>query len=197
MLCEKCQKKDANVSVQTMINGITESHHLCSECAQQEGLFYSGFGLENLSMANNIGKTLFNFPYSKLGHAQNNSDALLGTKMTCPHCNQSLSDFKQTGLFGCPQCYESFRGMIREMLDQVQGDHLHRDSRRITQDKSDSSDSPILVIEDKQETSEQTAQEKLKAELQEMIKQENYEQAAIIRDRIKELEKEDQVDESE
>ena len=35
MLCEKCGKRDARVKITRIINGVSETHHYCRECAEE------------------------------------------------------------------------------------------------------------------------------------------------------------------
>ena len=37
MLCEKCKQREATVHRQAIVNGVSHSEHLCSECAAKEG----------------------------------------------------------------------------------------------------------------------------------------------------------------
>lgn len=39
----------------------------------------------------------------------------------CPACRSSFADFKATGRFGCPDCYEAFRPQVRDLLPRVHG----------------------------------------------------------------------------
>lgn len=43
----------------------------------------------------------------------------------CKKCNTSLSDFYQTGLVGCPDCYIYFRGEIQKAIEEVQEGSFH------------------------------------------------------------------------
>ncbi|MGB4610445.1 MAG: hypothetical protein WBH77_07455 [Saccharofermentanales bacterium] len=175
MLCDKCQKNEANISVQTMVNGVAKTYHLCSECAQKQGLFQSGFDFENFPMANFLGKALFNFPFASLS----NQPATIGTNIKksvrCPGCGQDFSDLRKAGLFGCPECYTTFHDVIRSMLDQIHGGHIH-DAAQVVPEK----------IEFEQ-TQPLTEIEKLRSELQKKIQLEQYEEAALLRDKIKDL----------
>ena len=43
----------------------------------------------------------------------------------CKGCGTSLSQFMNTGMLGCPQCYYSFRDEITSALLQIQGSDVH------------------------------------------------------------------------
>ncbi|HHU53669.1 MAG TPA: hypothetical protein GXZ43_06315 [Clostridiaceae bacterium] len=175
MICDKCHKNEANISVKTMVNGIAENYYLCPECARKQGLFQSGFGFEKLPVSNFLGQALFNFPFASMS----NQPTSIGTKsnksVRCPGCGQDFADLRKTGLFGCPECYTTFHDLIRSMLDQIHGGHIHHVTQIASAD---------VVIE---EMKPLTEIEKLRSELQEKIKLEQYEEAALIRDKIKDL----------
>ncbi|HHT24972.1 MAG TPA: excinuclease ABC subunit B [Clostridiaceae bacterium] len=175
MLCEKCLKNEANISVKTMINGVVKTYQLCSECAQKQGLFQSGFGFENFPMSNYLGQALFNFPFSTLSSQPKTIGTKIKKSVCCPACGQKFADFKTTGLFGCPECYSTFHDVICSMLDQIHGGHIHN-ATQIAPDYIEVAESKPL-----------TEIEQLKSELKEKIQLEQYEEAAVLRDKIKEL----------
>jgi protein arginine kinase activator len=39
----------------------------------------------------------------------------------CEQCGFTQNDFKKHGRFGCPQCYETFKGMVEPMLGMHKG----------------------------------------------------------------------------
>ena len=84
------------------------------------------------------------------------------------------SDFRKSGRLGCPYCYEHFKDGLGQLLRAVQRNEQHvgkipsRESVRV------------------QKSTEIAA---LKQALDEAIGEERFEEAAKIRDRIKECEK--------
>ena len=45
----------------------------------------------------------------------------------CPTCRISFTTFKDTGRFGCPNCYEHFRAQLKDLLPRVHaGAYRHR-----------------------------------------------------------------------
>ncbi len=45
----------------------------------------------------------------------------------CPACRTSFAEFRQKGLFGCPECYENFAAAVRDLLPRVHaGAYQHR-----------------------------------------------------------------------
>ncbi len=43
----------------------------------------------------------------------------------CPRCKTSLSSFYQTGMLGCPDCYNAFEREIELALKKIQGRTFH------------------------------------------------------------------------
>lgn len=92
-------------------------------------------------------------------------------KRTCPHCHLRGSDFRKGGRLGCPRCYEAFREDLRPMLSAMHKGMVHkgkvpRGERRVM-------DAVSRV-------------EELRRALDAAIKREDYEEAARLRDRIRE-----------
>lgn len=44
----------------------------------------------------------------------------------CKSCKTKLSDFYETGMLGCPDCYKAFRLEIVSALKNVQGGRAHK-----------------------------------------------------------------------
>ncbi|NLM19690.1 MAG: excinuclease ABC subunit B [Clostridiaceae bacterium] len=175
MLCEKCLKNEANISVKTMINGVAKTYQLCSECAQKQGLFQPGFGFESFPMSNYLGQALFNFPFGSLSNQPKTIGTKIDKSVCCPACGQEFADFRKSGLFGCPECYSTFHDVICSMLDQIHGGHIHNVTQIVPHNIEVDKSEPLTEIE------------QLKSELKEKIQLEQYEEAAVIRDKIKEL----------
>lgn len=91
----------------------------------------------------------------------------------CPVCGTTVSDFKRTGKLGCGECYKTFRPVMAEALKQI-----HSNSRHSGKIPSRSSDD----LKKKREL------ESLKAELQMAVKNEDYENAAKLHKKIREME---------
>lgn len=86
-----------------------------------------------------------------------------------------------TGKFGCENCYESFSEKINYLLKNLHGTskHIGRKPKYIKENK-------IEVKENKKEENELI---ELNKKLKKAIKDERYEDAAKIRDEIKNFEK--------
>lgn len=91
----------------------------------------------------------------------------------CKKCGYTLEDYSKTGMFGCEECYNTFEETLDELFLK-----LHGKNRHIVQNKK-------LTKTKEEKLSEKI--EDLKAEIQKLISEEKYEEAAVIRDKIKKL----------
>ena len=92
----------------------------------------------------------------------------------CPVCGMSWQRFRQTGLMGCPHDYEVFEGRLLPLLKRAQegaGQHAGKVPVALRQS------SPVHEV----------LSLRLRRELQHALDAENYEQAARLRDQLKNL----------
>lgn len=85
-------------------------------------------------------------------------------QLKCKQCGLEFDDFLHTGNFGCNSCYDEFESVV----DPILKNNIPNDDK-ISQGKSEIDD--------------------LKEELKKAIKDERYEDAAKLRDKIKKIEK--------
>lgn len=93
----------------------------------------------------------------------------------CNHCGLKFSEFKTKGWLGCPACYHSFESEIDSLLVQVHGSTIHKGKKYAGL----TGNSAAATTEIK----------RLRHELANAIKNEEFEQAAMIRDAIHNLNK--------
>ena len=93
--------------------------------------------------------------------------------LTCPNCGMSYADFQQTGKIGCSVCYGTFRRQLEPLLRRIHGTSTH--SGKIPRRSGG-------TLELKQEI------KRLRGELKEKVAQEEYEEAARLRDEVRALE---------
>ena len=161
MLCEKCLKRPATVHMQQYVNGQVTQIHLCQECAAQPD--------SPLSFEQFLHGLLDMFS----GMQENVSQQKPETNYRCPVCGLSLEDFKRTGKLGCAECYQSFRREMDPILKNIQGGNRHEG--KYPQKAG-------AGLHNRRQI------EKLRLELTKAIEEEEYENAANLRDRIRELE---------
>ena len=180
MLCDRCQKRDAKILYTEIINGMKKEQHLCEECATD----YTSFQMEkplmnsDLTLGDLLSTLLDSYTASdkkKPGEAP--------PSVTCSSCGTTYEEFIQKGRFGCSECYRCFNGQLGKTLKSIQGAELHTGKRP----KGFVTATVNRAYKDISES------EKLGILLQEAIEKEEFEEAARLRDLIKQLKKEEQA----
>lgn len=168
MLCQSCHKKQATAHIKTIVNGELTRYELCPECAHKLGYdnLFNGF----------IG-SLDGFLGSLFGTSP--AAEPLPEEKRCPGCGESFSDIMRTGRVGCAQCYEIFYDRMAPSIQRIHGNTTHTG-------KLPSGASPKKRM--------QNELQKAKEELKSAIEAQRFEEAAKLRDRIREMKDEVEKD---
>ena len=158
MNCEKCHKAHATYHLTAIENGAKREDHLCEECARQAGV-----GIKFNLTINDVLGTLAE-PAAKVSKA---------SLLKCPECGITYADFKTKARLGCANDYEVFRGELLKLLEKIHGATAHTGKTPQTVDAQVRKENELM---------------RLKRDLDSMVKNENFEKAAEIRDRIRTLE---------
>lgn len=161
--CERCKGEQATVHLTSIENGKKREAHLCGECANV-------YGADALSMS--LSQLLAKDPPKKKTTMIRRSPRQ--RKDACPECGITLAKIRDIHRLGCPNDYEFFGSDILKVLDQYHGSTEHKGKR------------PGMSERSKKEAE----LGRLLKYLDELVKQEKYEEAAKLRDRIRQLEKE-------
>lgn len=184
MKCKNCGKNEANFRYTKIVNGEKQELILCDECAKKLGLDDWNFD--------------FNMPIdfsSFLGDFWNDDDNLFlnpftnKNEMKCLNCGMTFDEFLNKGKFGCSNCYSTFESKLDEVMKQIHGAKKHIGRRAKKLEISDTSNTESNNKEEEKKSSKHEKLKDLKAKLKEAIREEKYEDAAKLRDEIKELEK--------
>ncbi|MBI5124213.1 MAG: UvrB/UvrC motif-containing protein [Candidatus Omnitrophica bacterium] len=161
MLCDICGKKEATVHLTEIINNQVTKLHLCEDCAREKGAeMEEHFGLSDLLAGlTEIGATV---------------EPEVTEAIKCPNCGFTYSDFRRIGRFGCSDSYEAFKKHLAPLLKRIHGADRHIGKI------------PLRAGRGAKDT--KTLQD-LKMSLEKAIQTEEFEEAARLRDKIKELEK--------
>lgn len=163
MLCDICAKNQATVHLTEIIDEQMNELHLCEECAHQKSIqMEQQFGLSDLLG----GLVEFEKP------AQEKEAA--GALIKCANCAFTYADFKKIGRLGCSECYSAFKKYLTPLLKKIHGSNLHFGK------------SPAKIFKVPAKGADL---QELRYRLQKAIETEAFEEAAKIRDQIKELEK--------
>ena len=157
MLCQLCGKKVATVCIMLDINGEKHRQYICEDCANERKLKENPSPEVLLSFMNEIKKM-----------EQSGLLATHNIDVVCADCGMSYKEFLKTKRLGCAQCYNAFETQLKKIFEKISKPEIEN-----TVEKHTSIYTGEIL--------------KLHMKLKKCVENEDYEQAAIIRDRINEL----------
>jgi protein arginine kinase activator len=169
MKCEICGARKAVIHIQQVAGKERIDLHLCEECAVERGIVGAGSAGGGKEQRIEISIS------SLLNGLVDVRDLKGAAEKVCPGCGSKWESIRKRGKVGCAECYGVFGREMRGMLEKLGAhgtNHRGKLPRRLRTYKKYLVD----VV-------------KLKEGLKEALKREDYEKAARIRDRIRELEK--------
>ncbi|UKS25624.1 UvrB/UvrC motif-containing protein [Paenibacillus sp. HWE-109] len=165
MVCQECGKRPATLHFTKIINGDKNEFHICENCAREKGEMIpgtsNGFSIHNLLSG------LLDFEPSSLSAAKSQA-------IRCENCGLTYSQFSKLGRFGCGSCYQSFSEKLDPLFKRVHGNIVH--VGKVPKRSGG-------IIQCKREV------DTLKKDMMACIEAEEFEEAAKIRDQIREIEK--------
>lgn len=173
MQCENCSQRPASVHQTVIVNGQKQESHLCEVCAQEKGalggMMASGaFSFPNLSIAQLLSSFL-----GKEMPTSPTMPARQRTEPSCRHCGMTYSQFADSGRLGCSQCYDDLEPYLTPLIKRIHGTtgHTGKAPKRTGG-----------IVRRKREL------EALRQQLVQAVAQEQYEEAARLRDVVKRME---------
>lgn len=162
MLCQNCQKNEANMHMKRIINGSATEVHFCSDCARSLG-YGDSFGSFGLGFSD-----LFS---DLLGRSEKTLSG--SSTLRCSLCGKSFSDIAESGRVGCAECYVTFYDKLLPTLRKIHGKTTHQG--KAPENFSETVQMPQVDVND------------LKEQLKLAIEREDFELAAQLRDEINAL----------
>ena len=165
MVCDSCKQQQATVHLTEIVNEQMTELHLCETCANQKGSqVESQFGLADMLVGlSDFGKPTEAEPESA-GKA-------------CPNCGMTYEDFRKVGRLGCSECYTTFRKSLGSLLKRIHGSTHHLGK------------TPARLIKPSHKSKTELGE--LKKRLERDIDMEEFEEAAHLRDMIREVEQQE------
>lgn len=164
MKCDFCDKK-ATVFLTQLVEGQMKKACLCDACAKERGVTDpTGFSLADMllgGLSGGVGAT-----------AANSSAMSSGSGKKCLTCGFTMDDLKRVRRFGCSDCYATFSGEVTQMLRG-----LHKGTSHIGKIPEG-----LMAAQFRNQRIEE-----LRSRLDQAIAAESYEEAAGIRDEIRNL----------
>ncbi|OQA56687.1 MAG: UvrB/uvrC motif protein [Candidatus Omnitrophica bacterium ADurb.Bin277] len=161
MICNICGAREASIHLTEIVNGQMAEVHICEQCAEEKGTDFKTYF--------NFGDILTGFTgIEKLPEKPGKKTVLL-----CKNCGMTYEDFSKQGRLGCAQCYTAFQKPLETVIRQVQrsGCHAGKKPSRISKDVCSAHDL-----------------RQLQERLRKCIQSEAFEEAARVRDEIKQIE---------
>jgi protein arginine kinase activator len=158
--CDLCGKA-ATVHLTQIVKNQIQKVDLCEECAQSKGVTDP----EGFSLADLLAKSF-------AGPAEESDTADTGN-LICEQCGSSSRDFKKSGRLGCAACYDALKPMLEPLIAGLHKDTTHKGKVPGRQFRDLS---VRLTLRRELENVER--------ELQDAVKQENFEAAARCRDQL-------------
>ncbi len=164
MKCDFCDQK-ATVFLTQLVEGQMKKVCLCDNCAKERGVTDpTGFSLADLLLGG--------LPGGPGTVSPSVSAVTPGNGKKCVTCGFTLDDLKRVRRFGCSDCYATFSDEVAQM---VRG--MHKGTSHIGKVPEG-----LMAVQFRNQRIEE-----LRSRLEQAITSESYEEAAGIRDEIRNL----------
>jgi protein arginine kinase activator len=164
MQCQICSKRAATIHLTEINDGVRTEMHICERCATEQGIAAQS-------------QISINELLSNLLAAQPTDDELFGPgeqESSCPHCGFTLDRLRKEGTLGCPHDYEFFEKALLPLIEKA------HDGK--------TSHSGKIPSKTPRDTKKLLERSNLQQQLDDAVKNEDYELAAKLRDQMKGLE---------
>ena len=167
--CELCGEEPATMHLLRVVDGTVSHTHLCAHCAegvaeQTEGL---ALVLAVPSVLRGLSKKSSGAQEEAAGPASADRE-----ESFCGVCGTTLSDLKESGMVGCPDCYRVFAEYLETTVRREAEPVEHLGKVPVRGPESDSLRHEMMRLE---------------RMLRELVAHERFEEAAGVRDRLAEL----------
>ncbi len=159
MKCQKCTKAATLHITEIITEEQIEELHLCEECAHKY--------LYEPQLKSNGSKPSL----PSLEDLEGGEPELMSRE--CQICGIKFVDFRNTGRLGCPHDYVEFREELTPLLENIHGETKHCGKSPRRQPQTQQMQNELI---------------QLRKQLLQAVNKEAYEEAAKIRDRIRQLE---------
>lgn len=164
MKCQHCNHNEATTHIKKNVNGNVTEMHLCSDCARELGV------MEEFSPESFFNDTFFGNFLSAGVPAMN----ILSGIDHCEYCGSTFNDIVKSGRVGCANCYSKFEDRLQPTITKMHGNAKHIGKN-------------VTYTEEKEAEPEISELDKLKNDLKLAIKEQRFEDAAVLRDKINEM----------
>ena len=171
--CDVCQSKEAEVFLTQIVGGKMQKVNLCKACSKDRGVDDpTGFALTELLSGLGTTTVTEQPPVVHGGSSVAGETTTTVTAAKCPVCNFTQADLKKTGRLGCSECYQTFSESLGSLLKAMHKGTHHTGKM------------PATLARRKEVTERMKT---LQDDLQKAVRDEDYENAASLRDQIRKL----------
>lgn len=161
MLCDICGKNQATVHLTEIVDQQMTELHLCEDCANQKSeQMEQQFGLSDL--------------LAGLAETSKPAQEKEEIALKCKKCGLTYVEFKKIGRLGCSECYNAFKKYLGPLLKRIHGSNRHLGKSPLKETKAVKKGMDLPALRER---------------LQKAVDSEEFEEAARLRDQIKELER--------
>ena len=187
MLCQICKAKPATIHIQEIMNGETNTLHICAECASKRNIAEGKANSHFHEMLERLTQAIANSADLKLADLfePNKTQEEEETKdLECTVCGTTFQSWKKTGKLGCAACYEQFAQLLSPEFPLVHHGSVH--CGKTPPETVEQWQDPVVS----ERINLRRELEELCKSLDESIRREEFELAAELRDRIAAIEAE-------
>jgi protein arginine kinase activator len=179
MKCDQCGN-EATVHEVTVRHGAKVERHLCDQCAASAGIAPQ----PTLPLNEIIGKLVLS---QGIGAPPAAPPAPGPRALRCPTCKLAFTDFKQSGLLGCADCYRAFENQLGPMIERAHEGATHHVGKRPRRGgaRTPGPDATQAAADAQAQHAERLRA--LRRQLDEAVRLEQYERAAKLRDELRRL----------
>ena len=163
-ICESCRRLEAELKVTVAALDELKTRRLCRNCARGEGVPISMVD-QGMADTAEIWSNLL------LGLAARDE----GEALICPACGWTYASFEEKDQLGCPECYQTFAGEMQRLLKEYHGDNVHMGKIPYSR---------LIQLDRKRRL------QAVKEQIHKAVQEQRFEDAALMRDEIRDLERE-------
>lgn len=205
MKCDMCEN-EATVFLTQIIDGKMNQVNLCDKCSKENGV------------TDPTGFQLADFLVGTAAQKKTKGSSIEDDSLACPNCGFTRAHLKKIGRMGCPECYATFASDLENMLRAMHKGTRHvgkvptrqqliqhtpdpnattqaedqetndEDDITASQDQDVAPSPPLLPPPPPAVVSVAQRIQELKQAIEKAIVDERYEDAAKLRDEVRELE---------
>ena len=184
MLCQICKANPATIHIQEIVNGQTNTLHICPECAKKRNLAEGNAANSHFhEMLERLTQAIANSADLKLAELfEAKKPEEEEEDIQCGVCGTSWQDFRKSGKLGCAACYEQFGQRLLDEIELNQHGSVHcgKTPPETLEQWHDPTVSERIGL--------RRELERLRKGLDESVRREEFELAAELRDKIAAIE---------